>query len=520
MSILKSSFIMAIATFFSRILGLVREQVMAAFFGASGLTDAFLVAYRIPNLLRDLFAEGAFSSAFVPTFVEANQESKEKSRELLWALFILLTLITGTLSLGIYIFAPELITIFAPTFVGDAEKFEITVTLTRILAPFLVFVSLAALFMGVLNSLKVFFVPALAPACYNLVSVLAMLLLTSLMVTWGYPGIYSLGIGAILGAFVQAFVQLPLLWRRGYRPVLPKKLFTDKSIKVFKLLGPGLIGFAATQINMLIVTILATGTVAGAVSWLSYSFRLFQLPVGILSVSIGNSNLIHFSQAWKSGKKEEALDALKTSYFLSFFTIMPAMIILYCFADQIVNLIFERGRFGREDTMMTSIALQMYALGLPFYGLYKIWVPVFYTLEKQKVPVMGSLISISVNIIFCLSLTPYWGFKTLALGTGISVLVNSLFLGYIINRELKLGAGFFFNLKLAKIFGVSAFCFVIAHYVGQTDYFDQPLVFKGMFVALEISLLILVYAMGLYFLGERSAIEGVVSKIAKKMKLK
>ena len=155
---------MAIATFMSRILGLVREQVMAAYFGASGITDAFLVAFRIPNLLRDLFAEGAFSSAFVPTFVEANQESKEESRELLWTLFWLLTITTGTICLLIGIFAPELIEIFAPSFTKDPEKFHITVVLTRIMAPFLTFVSLAALFMGALNSLKVFFLPSLAPA--------------------------------------------------------------------------------------------------------------------------------------------------------------------------------------------------------------------------------------------------------------------------------------------------------------------------------------------------------------------
>lgn len=518
MSILRSSFIMAIATFCSRILGLVREQVMAAFFGASGLTDAFLVAYRIPNLLRDLFAEGAFSSAFVPTFVETNQVSKEKSRDLLWALFILLVLITGTLSAGIYIFAPELIEIFAPKFIDDPEKFKITVTLTRVLSPFLVFVSLAALFMGVLNSLKVFFVPALAPACYNLVSVVSMLLLTSLLYSWGYPGIYSLGIGALLGAFVQAFVQLPLLWRRGYGPVWPKKLWTDNSKKVFKLLGPGLVGFAATQINLLIVTILATSTVAGAVSWLSYSFRLFQLPVGILSVSIGNSNLIHFSQGWKAGKREEALESLKTSYFLSFITIMPAMIILFFFSEQIVNLIFERGRFTREDTYMTSLALKMYAMGLPFYGLYKIWVPVFYTLERQKIPVIGSLISIAVNITFCLLLTPVWGFSTLALGTTVSVLVNVIFLGVIIKKVLNLDLSFFINLKLIKILVVSAALSLMAYRLGQIDYFDQLLIAKGLFIFGQIIALILLYGVALYALGERGAVRELVNKFAKKIK--
>ncbi|MFA7614751.1 MAG: lipid II flippase MurJ, partial [Candidatus Caldatribacteriota bacterium] len=254
------------------------------------------------------------------------------------------------------------------------------------------------------------------------------------------------------------------------------------------------------------------------VSWLSYSFRLFQLPVGILSVSIGNSNLIHFSQGWKAGRKDEALGSLKTSYFLSFLTIMPAMIILFFFSEQIVNLIFERGRFTREDTYMTSLALKMYALGLPFYGLYKIWVPVFYALEKQRIPVIGSLISISVNIVFCLMLTPLWGFSTLALGTSISVLVNSLFLGFIIKRVLTLDLSFFFNLKIAKILFVSALSASLAWYLGQIDYFDQLLITKATFIFGQILAVILLYGVALYILGERSAITEMVNKLSKKIK--
>ncbi len=166
---------MAVATFLSRILGLVREQVIAFYFGASGFTDAFLVAYRIPNLLRDLFAEGAFSAAFVPAFVEANLESKDRARKLLWSLFIILGVITFSFTVLIFIFAPEIIALFAPTFVENPEKFDITVLLTRIMSPFLFLISLAALFMGVLNSLKVFFVPSLAPAFFNITMIASIL---------------------------------------------------------------------------------------------------------------------------------------------------------------------------------------------------------------------------------------------------------------------------------------------------------------------------------------------------------
>ena len=511
---------MAIATFMSRILGLVREQVMAAYFGASGITDAFLVAFRIPNLLRDLFAEGAFSSAFVPTFVEANQESKEESRELLWTLFWLLTITTGTICLLIGIFAPELIEIFAPSFTKDPEKFHITVVLTRIMAPFLTFVSLAALFMGALNSLKVFFLPSLAPAFFNIVSVLVMLTMSGFLDSHGYPAVYSLGIGAMLGGLVQAAVQFPILYKYGFKPMWPKKLWSPRAIKVVKLIGPGMIGFAAAQINLLINTILATGTIVGATSWLNYSFRLFQLPVGILSVSIGNSNLVHFSEAWKKGDEKGAKDLLKSSYYLSFLTVLPSLAILYCFSEEIVNLIFERGKFDRHSTIMTAEALRMYALGLPFYSLNKIWVPTFYALNRQRVPVIASLMSIGFNITFCLLLTPIYGFKVLALGTTLSMLVNAGFQSWMLKKDLDLDWDFFFSPKVLKVFAATLVSALIVSFGLKVEFFTQPLMVKCLIVAAQISAVGLLYGAILIILGERAAVMALVGKITNKFKRK
>jgi putative peptidoglycan lipid II flippase len=520
MSIIKSSIKMAIATFFSRILGLIREQVMAAYFGASGVTDAFLVAYRIPNLLRDLFAEGAFSSAFVPTFVEANQESQAKSRELMWSLFWLLFFITGSICVGIMVFAPELIQLFAPAFTQDPEKFQLTVNLTRIMAPFLTFVSLAALFMGVLNSLKVFFIPALAPASYNVMSILSMLGLSGALAANGYHPIYSLGIGAMLGGFMQAAVQVPLIYQKGFRPMWPKQFWTDRSKKVFKLLGPGLFGFAATQINLLVTTILATGTLIGATSWLNYSFRLFQLPVGILSVSIGNSNLVHFSEAWKKGDTSGAKGSLQSSYFLSFLTVMPALVVLYCLSEEIVNLIFERGRFDRFSTLNTAEALRMYALGLPFYGLYKILVPTFYALDRQKIPVIASITSIGFNIGFCLFLTPVFGFKILALGTTLSVFLNSLILGWVLKKDLKLSWGFYFNPRMLKVLVASIFSAIVVETLLKVEFFNQPFWSKSFYLAAQISAVAALYISVLMLLGERSGVNALLEKVTKRFRRK
>jgi putative peptidoglycan lipid II flippase len=289
---------------------------------------------------------------------------------------------------------------------------------------------------------------------------------------------------------------------------------------VFKLLGPGIFGFAATQINLLVTTILATGTIVGATSWLNYSFRLFQLPVGILSVSIGNSNLVHFSEAWKKGDEKGAKDSLQSSYYLSFLTVMPAMVILYCLSDEIVNLIFERGRFDRISTVNTAEALRMYALGLPFYGLYKILVPTFYALDRQKIPVISSIFSIGFNISFCLFFTPLFGFKILALGTTLSVFVNSLILAWVLRKDLALSFGFYFNPRMGKVLMASAFSVLVVETLLKVEFFTQPFVTKCFYLAGQISAIGFLYISLLMLMGERAAVNALLAKMTKKFRKK
>ncbi len=498
-----SSAKMATATFSSRILGLVREQVMAHMFGASGMTDAFLVAYRIPNMLRDLFAEGAFSSAFVPTFAEAKIKSLEHARRLLWALFISLFLITGTLSVLIYIFAPQIISLFAPSFLSDSEKLATTVTLTRIMSPFLLLVSLAALFMGALNSLKVFFIPALSPAFFNVVMILSMLTLPPVMINMGFPAIVALGFGVLLGGFVQAMVQFPMILKKNLAPKWPKKICDHRVKKVFKKLGPGLIGFSATQVNLLVNTILATGTVVGAVSCLSYAFRLFQFPVGILGVSIGNSNLVHFSDAWKGGERERAIDFLGLSYTLSLFIVILAMALMSSLSPQIVHIVFEHGQFTNHSTVMTSLALDFYLLGLPFYALYKIFVPTFYAMDRQNIPVISSIISIALNVIFCVVMTPIYGFKILALGTSISMLVNTLIQAYYLRKLLLLKFNFYLNPQVLKFITAGVLTYLLVHWMGgKWFHFESSIVEKLLLLLLFILIGLVNYCLILLLLGE------------------
>lgn len=501
--VLFSSLKMGVATLASRVLGLVREQVMAAVFGASGLTDAFLVAFRIPNILRDLFAEGSFSPAFVPVFLEERIKDPLAARRLLWSLAMLLTIITTILSVLMIIFSPELIRIFAPTFISDPEKFELTVALTRIMAPFLVFVSLAALFMGALNSLKVFFMPALAPVFFNILMIISILYFPPIFKNWGFHPIFSLGVGVILGGIFQTACQIPLIFSKGYGPLGPIQLFTQTTKKIIHRLGIGTIGTAATQINVLISTILATGTVVGAVSWLSYAFRLFQFPVGVFSVSIAGSNLVHFSDSWKEGDKSKAKEYLYTSYFLSILILIPATFLLSALSVQSVHLIFERGLFKFNDTIQTTLALNYYMVGLPFYGFYKVFAPIFYTLDKPRIPIIISIISILVNIIFCVALVPYYGFKILALGTSVSMLFNSALLGILLKRDLELNWNFFFNLRIFKIFFASIITYFSVDYVAQKFFdFNDIFIYK-MLIFCGLGLLgLALYAILLIVLGE------------------
>jgi putative peptidoglycan lipid II flippase len=515
--VLFSSIKMALATLISRLLGLVREQVMAMTFGAGGLTDAFFVAYRIPNLLRDLFAEGAFSAAFVPTFVEANGKSSQHARKLLWGVCLLLGGVTLFFSGMIFIFAPEIVNLFAPTFYEDPQKFEITVNLTRVMAPFLFFVSIAALFMGALNSLKVFFIPSLAPSFFNISMILCMLILPSFLMSRGVNAIYSLGIGAFIGGLLQALVQIPMLFKMGFAPTNPEKIISDESKTIVKKIGPGLIGFAATQINLLVNTILASTTIVGAVSWLNYGFRLFQLPVGILSVSIGNSNLVHFSEAWKRGEKERANELFSFSYFASYAVVLPALCLLFIFSEHIINIIFERGRFDHHSTLQTAKALRWYAIGLPFYSVYKILVPTFYALDKQKVPVYTSIFSIAVNIAFCVLMVPHYGFEVLAFGTTLSMFLNSSIQCTILSHAIHLPLSSFISLRWFKLLLATALSFGVGLlFLDHFQFFDYSFGLRLLLLAAECLAVLVTYMLSLFILGERQILNFIVKKLKRR----
>jgi putative peptidoglycan lipid II flippase len=433
----RSAGVTGVATMASRVLGLVRDQILAWQFGAGNAMDAFNVAFRIPNLVRDLFAEGAMSAAFVPTFTRLlTTEGRESAWRLANNVITALLLITGILVVAGIVFAEPLVTAFAGDYAAEPGKLPLTVSLTRIMLPFLMLVALAAACMGMLNSLHHFFVPALSPAMFNVGTIICALTLVPLMPQFGLPAIAAIAIGTLVGGFGQLAVQWPALVREGYgyRPVLD---FNDESLRrVLVLMGPGTIGLAATQVNVFVNTVLATGEGTGAVSWLNYAFRLMYLPIGLFGVSVATAAVPavsrHAARNDRAAIRRTMADGLSLMMMLN----VPATVGLIVLATPIIRVIFERRAFTPADTAATAAALQFYAIGLVGYSVVRIASPTFYALNESRTPVRISIISVLANAVLNITLVRLLGYRGLALGTSIAALLNGAALMFLLRRRL------------------------------------------------------------------------------------
>jgi len=435
----RSAGLISIATLTSRLLGVAREAVLAAYFGASASMqmDAYNVAFRVPNLLRDLFAEGAMTAAFVPTFTRT---MTNRGREAAWRLGSLvinaLLVITGVfVLLGILLAAPITAAI-APEFARVPGKLELTAELTRIMLPFLTTVAVAVAMMGMLNSLHRFFIPSLSPAMFNVATILCVVALVPAMVMWGLPPIMAVAAGTLLGGLGQMAIQWPSLRREGfrYRPVLD---FRDPDLRqVLTMMVPGTIGVAAVNINVLVNTFLATSQGQGAVSWLGYAFRLMYLPIGLFGVSIATAALPdvsrHAAADDLSSIRRTVSGALRMMLMLN----VPAMVGLMVLAGPIVALIYQRGEFSAADTSATAAALMFYAPGLLGYSAVKIASPTFYSLRDSRTPVIVSVTSVAVNLVLNIALVNVLGFRGLALGTAVAAMFNAVVLLWVLRGRL------------------------------------------------------------------------------------
>lgn len=433
----KSAGLISIATLASRFLGVVREMVLAAFFGAGLEMDAFNVAFRIPNLVRDLFAEGAMTAAFVPTFMRTlTHRGKEDAWHLGNLAINALLVVTGAIVVVGIVFAPQITRAIAAEYGAIPGKLELTTELTRIMLPFLTTVAVAVAMMGMLNSLHRFFIPALSPAMFNVATVACAFLLVPSFVHWGIPGITAIAIAALLGGLGQIAIQWPVLHREGYRyrPVLD---FKDPDLReVLRLMAPGTLGLAAVQINVFVNTYLATTQEQGAVSWLNYSFRLMYLPIGLFGVSIATAALPDISRHAAADDFASMRRTISGALRMMLMLNIPAAVGLIALAQPIVSLLLERGRFGPHDTAATAAALMFYAPGLLGYSAVKIASPSFYSLRDSRTPVTVSVISVMTNLAINLALIRVLGYRGLALGTALAAMVNAGALLWLLRRRL------------------------------------------------------------------------------------
>jgi putative peptidoglycan lipid II flippase len=433
----QSASVTAAATLASRILGLVRDQVLAAFFGAGSEMDAFVVAFRIPNLVRDLFAEGAMSAAFVPTFTRRlTLAGKDEAWRLANNLINALLVVTSLLVVFGIVFAPAIVAAYARDFSDIPGKLELTIRLTRVLLPFLVTVAVAAAAMGMLNSLHHYFVPAFSPALFNVATIVGAFALVPLMPAVGLPRIMAIAIAALAGGLLQVLSQWPLLHREGFRYRVSFDWRDPALRQVLMLMGPGTVGLAATQVNLFVNTLLATSQGTGAVSWLSYAFRLMYLPIGLFGVSIATATLPAVSRHVAVGDREGIRRTVAHALAMMLVLNVPATFGLVVLSTPIVRVLFEHGRFVPADTAATAEALRFYAVGLVGYATARIASPVFYALGRSRVPVIVSVSTVALNVALNLEFVRVLGFGGLALGTSIAMIANGAVLLLLLRRHL------------------------------------------------------------------------------------
>lgn len=435
----KSAGTVGLAVMTSRILGLVRDQVMAFFFGLGVAHDAFNIAMRVPSLVRDLFAEGAMSAAFVPTFTRYwKTEGKEAAFRLGNLVLNGLLVVTTVLVILGMVFAAPLLSMLPDEFSGPdgKDKFTLTVDLTRIVLPFLTLVAVAVAMGGMLNSLRRFFVPALSPAIYNVGMLLSALALIPVCDHFGWNRIYAIAVGTLVGGLGQILVQVPLLHREGfrYRPIVS---FSDPGMReILLLMGPATLGLAASQVNIIVNTVLAVGEGDGAVSALALAFRLMYLPIGLFGVSVATAALPEIARQVNAGEFNSLRRTISSSLRMMLMMSVPATVGLMVLASPIVELIFERGEFDATSTEMTAWALFFYAPGLIGYSAVKIASPTFYAMKDARTPVLISMATIALNLALNLWLVREHSFQGLAMGTAIAALFNATCLFVVLSRRI------------------------------------------------------------------------------------
>jgi putative peptidoglycan lipid II flippase len=446
--LLRSAGVVSAAVAVSRVTGLLRESVLGWLFGASAVFDAYVLGYRVPNLARDLFAEGALSAAFVPTFSRyLATKSKEEARELSNIVGTLLMVAVGTLCALGMIFTPAFVNLFAPGFHATPGKFELAVQLVRIVFPFLLLVALAAQAQGILNACHQFGLPAVSSAMFNIASVLSGLALGYwLGPRLGISPVHGMAFGIVMGGFAQLAFQLPAVWLAGFA-WRPRWNLRHEGVRhIMKLMGPAVLSGVALQLNLLVNTNFATGlrdasghVMNGPISWLSYAFRFQQLPLGLFGISIASATLPRIARSAALHNYEEFRETLSRSIVMILLTTVPSSVGLAVLGESMIGVVYQHGRFLAFDTHQTALALSCYAVGLAAFSAGKLLGPAFYALGDARTPMMVTLASVLVNL------------------AGSFTMVKILHLGH---------AGLALSLSLVSIFNVLALLTLIGPRIG------------------------------------------------------
>ncbi len=483
-------------TFLSRIFGLARDTLIAYLLGAKEAADAFYVAFRIPNLLRRLLAEGCLTISFIPVFSEYLKKDKKEAKRVADYTFTLLSLLLFVLTLLGVVFAAFFVKFTAFGFTQDPQKYALTVELTRITFPYIFLVSLGALAMGILNSLKHFSTPAASPILLNVGIILGAFLLRH---HTSQPSI-ALAIGVIMGGTLQILLQIPALVKLGFLPKISWNPQHPGVVKILKLMLPSIYGSAVYQLNLFAITFMASFLHTGSVSYLWYADRVMEFPLGVFAISFATVILPQLSDhaADKNLKQFKAsfLEGLRMIYFINF----PATVGLIVLANLIIAVLFQHGNFSEHSTLMTSQTLQCFALGLPFVSGTRITSSAFYALQNSKSPVRAANLAVFANIAMGAILLMPLGHKGLALGVAFGSFAN--FIMQMVDFRKKMGI-----LGLKKLMGEVLKMLAASLGMGMILYLLQPFM-RGYFRdstggRLSALILLIVFGVGLYFILAR-----------------
>lgn len=417
---------MALGTTTSRVLGLVRDIAFSALFDRA-LTDAWIAAFKLPNLFRRLLGEGSLSASFVPIFVEARMKdpSGEKAKALVNSFFTLLMSVLATITVLGIVFMPEVLRVLLdPVYVAQSEKFALTVRMGQIMFGFVFLVCSYAYFMGILNALGRYGLPAMAPTLFNV----AMIISTLLPPAWfPFPG-DGLAWGVLIGGVLQAGLLIPTLWRLGYWPRLSWAWGQPEVLKVLRNMAPGLAGLGLLQVTTLVNMRFASQLGEGPISWINWADRLLELPLSLISVSLGTALLPTLAAHWSRGEREQMASTTNFYLRLNVFLCWAAALGLFGLAEPIVRLLFERGRFSPEDTLMTASVVRIWALIMIPTACVRVLAPAYYAVQNTWLPAVVSGVSLLVHVLVAPGLMGIWGLTGLNLSSLLAASLNFFFL--------------------------------------------------------------------------------------------